>query len=565
MDEITRSFVNEFTNKFQIESNNFSDKFEAFSNFCVVSNEYNRTSFNIEDTFTGDSTQGIDGIAIIINNKLVNSIYEIDDLIELNRTLNVNFIFIQSKTSSKFNNNDILNFFEWVKTFFRKNSNSIFSSDEMKKFIELKDYIYSKSEYMEERNPICSLYYVTTGKWQEDENLLEVINNNIAELDNTNLFEKVIFNPCDAKTIQKMYRKTKEQVSATFLFEKKVTIPSTPKNVQVAYFGMLPFREFKKIIIDENGNIKNVFDDNIRDFLGFDNDVNEAINKTLKEGKTDFFSILNNGVTVVAERISGAGDTITITNYQIVNGAQTSHVLYENVNNEAINNVIIPLRIIITNDDDIKNDITKATNSQTAVKKEELEALSEFQKNLETYYNTMTDENRLYYERRTNQYSNTTIPKTRIVNIPNQIKSFTAMFLDNPHGVSGYYGTIAKKMGSRIFRLDHEFVPYYTSAFALYKLDLFFRTNKLPKEAKRMRYHILMLTRLLVAGSDMPNLNSPKIREYCKPLTELLLDNEKSLAVFENIIEKIKKSGIDLGDRKVFEKKETTDILLRIL
>ncbi|MDG1632681.1 AIPR family protein [Bacillus cereus] len=558
MDPITKSFMEEFSSKHEFNNKSIPDKFELFSNYCVVSKEYNRTSFNVEDTLTGEATQGIDGLAIIVNNKLVKSTNEIDDLIELNGVLNVNFIFIQSKTSSKFDNKEILNFFAWTKSFFK--SPTQFETTEMAHFIELKEYIYQKSEYMEERSPICRMYFITTGKWLDDGNLSHVVKSNIDEMENTNLFEKVIFTPCGAKEIQQMYRKTKEHATATILFEKRVTLPKIPK-VKEAYFGLIPFSEFRKIIIDETDKIKNVFDDNIRDFLGLNNDVNDEIKVTISNNR-DFFSILNNGITVVAEKTSGAGDTITIANYQIVNGCQTSHVLYDCRNTENINNVAVPLKVIITEDDDIKNQITIATNNQTAVKKEELEALSDFQRNLESYYNTIDGENKLYYERRTNQYNNSTVQKTRIVNIPTQIKTFTAMFLNNPHGVSGYYGTIARKMGTRIFRLDHEYDPYYISALAMYKLDVLFRTNKLPKQARRMRHHILMLARLKVAGNDMPEFNSKKITTYCKPLLEVLGDSEKYQTLFEEIIDIIEKAPINLEDRKVFEKKETTDILL---
>ena len=47
---------------------------------------------------------------------------------------------------------------------------------------------------------------------------------------------------------------------------------------------------------------------------------------------------------------------------------------------EGIDELIIPIRIIATKDENLKNDITRATNSQTAIKKDQLEALSTFQK-----------------------------------------------------------------------------------------------------------------------------------------------------------------------------------------
>ncbi len=133
--------------------------------------------------------------------------------------------------------------------------------------------------------------------------------------------------------------------------------------------------------------------------------------------------MLNNGITVVTSSIIISGDIATIEDYQIVNGCQTSNVLIENMDSvEGIDELIIPIRIIATKDENLKNDITRATNSQTAIKKK-VEALSTFQKKLEEYYKTYRDEDSLVYERRTGQYRDSNIPKNKIVTIAMQIKN----------------------------------------------------------------------------------------------------------------------------------------------
>ena len=95
---------------------------------------------------------------------------------------------------------------------------------------------------------------------------------------------------------------------------------------------------------------------------------------------------------------------------------------------EGIDELIIPIRIIATKDENLKNDITRATNSQTAIKKDQLEALSTFQKKLEEYYKTYRDEDSLVYERRTGQYRDSNIPKNKIVTIAMQIKLLLQCF-----------------------------------------------------------------------------------------------------------------------------------------
>lgn len=105
-------------------------------------------------------------------------------------------------------------------------------------------------------------------------------------------------------------------------------------------------------MLDEEDNLVSVFEDNVRDFQGTNNDVNNGIEKTLKNEDSDLFSVLNNGVTIVASSISTTGDNFTIRDYQIVNGCQTSNVLFNNRKGDYINNVNIPIKIIATDDDE---------------------------------------------------------------------------------------------------------------------------------------------------------------------------------------------------------------------
>lgn len=565
MDAITKSFLKEFVDSKNYNSLPISDQFELFANFCIVNKEYDSVSFDEKEISTGKSTQGIDGIGIIVNNKLCNSNQEIKELIDLNRILTVTFVIIQSKTSSKFDGSQIENMFRWTKTFFNEQSD-LFVTNEMRNFIEMKEYIYTNSKYMKERSPVCNLYFCSTGKWTDDANLLQVSTENTKELEDLNLFDKVNFYPCDSKQLQKLYRKTKEPVEASIKFEKKVTIP-TINEIKVAYSGMIPFSEFRKIIIDDSGKMKSVFNDNIRDYLEQENNpVNTDIAETLKKGYLESFCILNNGVTVVADEISGPGDNITITNYQIVNGCQTSNVLFENRNVPDIDNMHIPLKIIVTENSEIKSRITRATNNQTAVDAVELEALTEFQRNLEFYYQALSnDEFKLHYERRTNQFKSSEIPMKRIVNRENQIKVYSSMFLDKPHLVAGYYGKLIKDMGDDIFNNDHDYLPYYTSALTYYTLENFYNTNKLDKSSRRFRYQIILIFRFLIVTQSTPNSkDKKKINIFCDKIITVLKNNELAILKFKESIEFLRSDflGLDFKDRKTVERKATTDIII---
>ncbi len=561
MDRITQSMIDSFKNNQSLNIDDASELFEYFVNYCVVNNIYGSNDFDLEEITTGKATQGIDGIAIIVNQKFVNTIEDIDTLIEYNKSISVKFVLIQAKTSSSFDNTEIGNLLTYSKLFFSDDT-SMFHTPEMQHFIELKEYIFSKGDKLK-KNPELFLFYVTLGTWTEDENLQATISVGKESLRGTNLFSNISFEPCGSEKIQDLYRKTKEKLKSTFKFEKRITMYSINDD-EVGYSGALPFKEFKKLIIDENGATKAVFEDNIRDYLGPNPDVNKNITETIKTGNVNAFSMLNNGITVVTSSIIISGDIATIEDYQIVNGCQTSNVLIENMDSvEGIDELIIPIRIIATKDENLKNDITRATNSQTAIKKDQLEALSTFQKKLEEYYKTYRDEDALVYERRTGQYRDSNIPKNRIVTIAMQIKTVAAMFLDEPSGVSGQYGTVAKRVGNKIFKTADKEIIYYVSSLALYKIENLFKTHKIDKKYRRSRYHAMMLFRMLVSTEEMPRFNARKMEKYCKSILEVLENNTECERIFCGIVAYIasKDGELDIMDRKCFERKETTDYL----
>nr|MCU0494062.1 hypothetical protein [Chloroflexaceae bacterium] len=141
--------------------------FEHFANFCVVSKEYSE-DFALEDIHTGDGNDvGSDGIAIIVNGTLVNSIEEIADMASSNKYIEAEFIFIQSKTSSHFDGADISNFLFGVRDLFNSVSR-LPRNEKVEEKVKLITEVYGKPVLFKRGNPICKLYYVTTGKWQND-------------------------------------------------------------------------------------------------------------------------------------------------------------------------------------------------------------------------------------------------------------------------------------------------------------------------------------------------------------------------------------------------------------
>jgi AIPR protein len=563
MDKITQNLLKKFVNENELERLEESKQFEYFANYVVIS-RLHRSSFEIDSLDTGGGGDGaIDGLAIIINGRLVTEVQELEDIVTGSEYLDCDVVFIQSKMSSKFESSEIGSFIFGIKDFISDDSKLV-HNEEIKKLKDIWEAVIEKSSYMIRRRPNCKLYYVTTGKWSNDQNLQAVISSGCKEIEDSNLFENISFDPYGASELQKLYHETRNKLQSIVTFQHRITLPDI-EGVKEAFLGILPFQEFLKLIQDSDQSMYSIFYDNVRDFQG-ENEVNARIKDTLKEKKFDLFCLLNNGVTLVATSLTPAGNKFTLRDYQVVNGCQTSHVLHQCKDVEGIDSVNVPVKVIVTDDEDIKNQITLATNSQTEVKTEQLASLTSFQKRLERYYDSMKGDVDLYYERRSQQYhTNPGIKKTQIITISIQIKTFASTFLNSPHLVSGYYGTIAQRFQGKIFESNHKDISYYASALCYYKLEGLFRNTIIDAKYKKLRFHMLMVARMLSMNSiKIHPLNSNKIEKESESFIVILNDEDKCNKLFEKVVSIFDESGLDLSKRQ-FKAESETELLINHL
>jgi hypothetical protein len=365
----------------------------------------------------------------------------------------------------------------------------------------------------------------------------------------------------DSQYLQNLYRETRNKVRRQIDFERYIVLPRID-GVQEAYIGILPCTEYLKLICTEDGALqKSLFYDNVRDFQG-KNSVNSGIEETIKSSqRKDSFVLLNNGITVVAKTLNITGSMFTISDYQVVNGCQTSHILHKN--KEILNDTVnISVKLIVTVDEEITNKIITATNRQTEVKEEAFWSLAPFNRKLEDFYQSYEDDRRLYYERRSKQYDivNTVVDNYKVISPSVQVTCFLGMFLDEPHETHGYYGKILEKNRERIFVGNHSLYPYYLSAYAYYSLEKFKRIGHLePSIVKNYRYHMLMIFKYLAlssssifgvnAASSTLDLSDNKRNEVVfRKLQDIIHDDTSSLKLFKDSHQLIEQAIDDKKD-----------------
>jgi hypothetical protein len=196
----------------------------------------------------------------------VSSKEEIDFFKRSLRRLDARFLFIQSKTSDKFDMGDIGNFLFDVRAFFA-NALPAPANPQIARLKDLSEYIYGGSIDMDHA-PVCELYYATTGKWTDDPVLRERVRTETDTMRQTNLFSHVLFTPLDGEAIKTLYRELRRKVTREVVFDKHTILPPIG-DVQEAYIGILPCTEYIKLISDNEGKLqRSLFYDNVRDYQG---------------------------------------------------------------------------------------------------------------------------------------------------------------------------------------------------------------------------------------------------------------------------------------------------------
>jgi AIPR protein len=523
LDRVSEALLTDFSAERGIALLGEDKRFEHFAAFITIGRHYTET-FDTQDVLVGLAA-GIDAIAIIVNGVLITDVESLEEAKSASE-LDVTFVFMQADRGPQFEAAKMGEFGFAVLDFFREQP-QLPRTEEIKSAASIMSTLYGYSAKFKRGNPACRLYFVTTGTWAEDQQLEARRRGVIADLTATNMFRDVTFVPLGAAGIQKLYRQSKIAIEREFVFENRVTVPEVPQVAQ-AYVGFLPVPELMKIISDDDGEmISGLFYSNPRDWQDY-NDVNSEIKKTLQSADKGRFVLMNNGITIIARNIRPTGNKFVIEDYQIVNGCQTSHVLFEQASKDD-KSVAVPVRLIGTEDESVINAIIRATNRQTPVSEDQFFALEEFPKQLEQFFQAFQPAMRLYYERRSKQYDRLDgIEKTRVITQPNVIKAFAGMFLDEAHRTTRNYSAIKAKVGTEIFGKGHKLDPYYTAAYALYRLEFLFRNGKLEAKYKPARFHILLAIRLLGSPQSIPKyMNSNEMEKYCKSLLTTLWDPMK--------------------------------------
>lgn len=476
-----------------------ADYFEMYSASEILKN-YDISYDDISYGNVGSSADGgIDSLFTFINGELIKEDTEINSKQKKNH---IELIVIQSKTSPNFKEDAIIKF--------RESAQDLFNLGH-----ELNDYA---ERYNAELLTKITLFRDVYSKLATSFPTLDIKYYYASQGDeiHKNVQGKVDKLESDIKKMFSSSTFSFEFVGATKLLEMTRNIPSTSRILEVAespigtsegsYVCLVSLSKYFEFISDEGTLARSIFESNVRDYQG-SVVVNTGIKTTLENKNSDNFWYLNNGVTVIAPKAVLAGKQLTIEDPQIVNGLQTSHEIYKHFNDseymEADERLIL-VRIIAEENEDSRDSIIRATNSQTSIPPASLRSSDEVHRNIEDFLKS----NGYYYDRKKNYYKNSGMPIAKIVSIPHMAQIMMSIFLLKPHIARSRPSTLinSDEEYKKIFSLDNPINIYLSAIQIMKSVENYLKAHISEGTLERkvvtnIRYYIAMLVGLELAGS----------------------------------------------------------------
>lgn len=291
-----------------------------------------------------------------------------------------------------------------------------------------------------------------------------------------------------------------------------------------------------EVLKNEDGLIRaNIFDANVRAYQG-NTDINNEMVTTLQECPENFV-LYNNGITIVCNKLSPVGKTLEIRNPQVVNGCQTCNSIYRAYKQGTdLSKVKVIVKVIETMGGAVAQGIVRGTNRQNIVYEEAFETVRQFHKDLEEFINIMEPKgfHKVFYERRSKQYSSDTqIKPYQKISFRTLIQSMVAMYMNKVEISHRHESKLISDYKDILFVEGQSFYPYYIAALLSSHLDYVMKREKSLKDLKSYKFHILFLIQELNMGPS-PNINDKDgIEGYCKKFLDVLSGSE-----FEKLVTK---------------------------
>lgn len=475
--------------------------------------QYLRDDVNLieQAVLGGGNDEGIDIAAVIVNGSIVFEPAEIEEVISDQRVNSAKVIFMQAKTSESYDSKLISKFLHGVEsvTNCAMKPGDISLPPRLADLAALIDRIAENGDKFAESRIPCELYYVTTSPHDGSDAQKELqVTQALSRIRAIGVYaEDLKLRTHGHEEISSKQKERHGPQNVKFNFEKHQAIPATDR-VGEAYIGLIAASELMKLLKDEGGDLRaGIFDDNVRLDLGDENPVNERIWGTISSKEREHFPFLNNGLTIVATRLRNSGGRFFISGYQIVNGGQTSHQLVRwsrsgEVRNrpDLLSELWVPIKIVSSEDADVRTSIAVATNLQTAINSSDIQASSQAAKDVEEYF-AQSGSAGLRFERQSRGLA-IDFARTRVVTTPELNRAVAAALFGDSWRAIGSPKDL-ESADSYVWD-EYPVEAYYYAAWIIYRIDRYFGRTPESSTIKAAKYHIAMMVSATVNPRLIP-------------------------------------------------------------
>jgi hypothetical protein len=477
-----------------------SDYFEVYTASEILK-DYELTYDDIMYGIVGDGGDGgIDSIFTFVNGEHLKE----DSQINQNQKKNhIELVLIQSKTSATFKEAAIVKFRESTQDLFNlANDLEQFKTRYNQDLIGKVKLFRQAYEKLAKTFPEIKIKYFYATQGHE---IHQNVSGKIAKLES------------DISTMFSGAKFSFEFIGATRLLQMTRNIPASSRKLQVAespigttsgsYLCLVSLSKYYEFISDHGALARSIFESNVRDYQG-SVVVNTGIRKTLGNKNSENFWYLNNGVTIITPKAVLAGKQLTVEDPQIVNGLQTSHEIYEHfsqIEDASVDERAILVRVICEENDDARDRIIRATNSQTAIPPASLRSSDEIHRNIEDFLKS----NGYFYDRKKNHYKNLGMPVSKIISIAYMAQAMMSIILLKPDSARARPSTLINSDVDyrKIFSLDTPIDIYLKVLQIMKATENYLKADRCEltlerKTVTNIKYYVAMLVGIKLAGSD---------------------------------------------------------------
>lgn len=211
-----------------------------------------------------------------------------------------------------------------------------------------------------------------------------------------------------------------EQALEREVEEQRISVPlranlvTSGHDLMVGSISLLSLYDFLTAYRRQTENLDQLYEKNVRRFLGSRGRINKAIQQTLQD-TPEMFGLYNNGITIVVEDFSATDqDLYQLVEPYVVNGCQTTRTIWEvfyrklesggtGTNPELAEwrrkaeqgTVVAKVVKVGADSEHLMNAITRFTNTQNAVREKDFMAL---EKDFKTWARNMADKYGIFLE-----------------------------------------------------------------------------------------------------------------------------------------------------------------------